>query len=142
MKSPTAPVSVSEPAGGAIGEPHCPPGTPPVCEQPDALVDDQDTVKLCPATTPLAGLNEIVAVGGGAGSTVRITGADVTLGLRAAGLQVIDSWYEPEWAGPSVSVPCGRGSESKGSRLMLTIGMLGVVFRPQFERFEFQVSVT
>jgi hypothetical protein len=54
------------------------------------LVDDQDAVKLCPATT-VPGLKEIVAVGGGGGSTVSVTGTEVTLGLRAAGIQVIDN---------------------------------------------------
>ena len=80
-----APKSLGPPA------PQTPPGEPPVCAHACALVEDHEIVKFWSAGA-VTGLMEIVAVGGGAGSTVSVIGRDVTPGFRSAGLQDIDSW--------------------------------------------------
>jgi len=61
-----------------------PPGMPPVSRQEAALVDDHEIRKVSPATT-VAGLKDMLTVGGGAGSTVNVSGVDVTLVLLRAG---------------------------------------------------------
>ena len=74
-------IMVSDPAEGCgVPSQLCPlaGSALPIGEQPLVLVEDQLTVKALPVPT-VEGLTEIVAVGGGGGSTVTLRGADVAV---------------------------------------------------------------
>jgi len=120
---------------------------PPVWVQLRALVEVHATVKLCPARTEL-GVKEIAAVGAGAGLTVNVIGADVTLRpFSASTVQVTVMTYVPDCGGAAVSVPWGSGVVpngvllSNGGRELAGKGRLGFEAIAQVERFEFQLTV-
>jgi hypothetical protein len=75
---PAGPDSESDPVGGKLSTlpPQSPPGRPPVSVQFDAFDADQEALNVSPATT-VPGKNVIVGVGGGGGSTVRVSLLDV-----------------------------------------------------------------
>jgi hypothetical protein len=74
------------------------------------FVVDQETVNVCPATT-LAGVMDIVAVGGGGESTVTVTGADVTCPMMVShGSHVTVKVYVPGDNGRAVMMLGVRGS--------------------------------
>jgi hypothetical protein len=92
---------------------HASPGMPPVRLQLLASVEDHETVKVSPATT-VAGLKEIIAVGGAGGVTVSVRGVEVT-GAGFSGLQVTVMENLPDCSGVRVAPPCGDVARPNGS---------------------------